>query len=315
MEILVTGGAGFIGSNIADACINAGDRVTIIDNLSTGRREFVPESAEFYCMDICDRNVEEIFKNKHFDAIMHLAAQIDVRKSVRDPVFDAQVNICGSVGLLELAVRYNIKKFIFASTGGALYGEQDYFPADENHPVRPISPYGVAKASVEKYMYFYNVQYQIDTIALRLANVYGQRQNPLGEAGVVAIFTHKMLCGEPAFINGDGRQTRDYVNVMDVVRAFRLALGLNGYYAINIGTGIETDVISLFDEINYLTGNKTVRRHNPPAVGEQQRSVIDNRLAKEILNWQPEIDIKTGLRMTVDWFKNQMVDTNKYRGV
>jgi len=305
LKILITGGAGFIGSNVADAYIADGHQVTIIDNLSTGCREFINPNASFIEKDICDNDIVDIFTECRFDAVLHFAAQIDVRKSVADPRFDVQVNISGSVNILEAAARAGIKKFLFASTGGALYGEQDYFPADEKHPIRPISPYGVAKASVEKYMFYYYAQYGLDAVALRLANIYGQRQNPLGEAGVVAIFTHKMLRGEQAYIHGSGLQTRDYVNVLDVVQAFRLALGLNGLHILNIGSGIETDVITLFDEINRLTGGRTSRQHKSAAAGEQQRSAIESRLAKEMMGWEPKIDLKTGLLMTVEWFRKQ----------
>lgn len=310
MNILVTGGAGFIGSHVADALINAGLEVTIVDNLSTGVKENLPSKALFIEQDICEPDIENVFKEGNFDAVYHLAAQIDVRVSVRDPLYDIRVNVAGSVGLLDLARRFGVNRFIFASTGGAIYGEQEDFPASETHPVNPISPYGVAKLAVEKYMYFYHNQYGMHTIALRYGNVYGPRQNPLGEAGVIAIFCHNMLAGDQPYINGDGLQTRDYVFVDDVVRANTAALGLDGQHVINIGTGIETDVVTLFDKLNELTGDRGFeRKHRPGAEGEQRRSVIDPTLAGRILGWSPEVGLTEGLEKTVNFFKARAVTT------
>ncbi|NQT35394.1 NAD-dependent epimerase/dehydratase family protein, partial [bacterium] len=199
--------------------------------------------------------------------------------------------------------------FIFASTGGAIYGEQENFPASETHPVNPISPYGVAKLAVEKYMYFYHNQYGMHTIVLRYGNVYGPRQNPLGEAGVIAIFCHNMLAGDQPYINGDGLQTRDYVFVDDVVRANIAALELDGLHVINIGTGIETDVVTLFDKLNELTGGSFERKHRPGGEGEQRRSIIDSTLAGKILGWSPGVDLTEGLQKTVNFFKARVVTT------
>ncbi|HZY10966.1 MAG TPA: NAD-dependent epimerase/dehydratase family protein, partial [Bacteroidota bacterium] len=227
MNILVTGGAGFIGSHVADACISSGHSVFIIDDLSMGKREYLNSNAKFLKMDIRDEKVREVFQKEKFDVLIHHAAQMDVRKSVDDPLFDASVNIVGTLNLLENCRSSGVRKFIFASTGGAIYGEQDYFPADETHPVRPCSPYGVSKLSIEKYLNYYHVVYGLNYICLRYANVYGPRQNPHGEAGVVAIFTSKMLSGDQPVINGNGKQTRDYVYVEDVVRANLSALSYN----------------------------------------------------------------------------------------
>ncbi len=306
MNILVTGGAGFIGSHIADALIAQGHQVTIVDNLSTGRIENIPKAAEFVELDFCTEGMERIFANGDFDAVYHLAAQIDVRISVRDPLADLQVNIAGSVKLLDMCRKYNVNKFIFSSTGGAIYGEQEMFPAPESHPANPLSPYGIAKLSVEKYIFFFHNEYGLDTVALRYGNVYGPRQNPLGEAGVVAIFCHKMLYGEQPFVNGDGLQTRDYVYVGDIVRANLNALELNGHHVINLGTGRETDVITIFDTLNRLTGAGCKRLHQAEAAGEQRRSVIDSTLAGKILNWRPEVDLEQGLSKTVEFFKKQL---------
>ena len=254
MKILVTGGAGFIGSHIADAFIAHGHQVTIIDNLVTGRRENVNAQAAFHQIDICDGGVAEIFARGQFDAVCHHAAQMDVRRSVADPRYDAEVNILGTLNLLQQCQNTGVKKFLFASTGGAIYGEQVRFPADEEHPTWPASPYGISKLACEKYIYFFAQNYGLRYVFLRYANVYGPRQNPYGEAGVVAIFSTRLLKGEQAVINGDGKQTRDYVFVGDVVRANLLALHYpeNDYF--NIGTGIETDVNTIYQRLNEAAG-------------------------------------------------------------
>ncbi len=303
MNILVTGGAGFIGSHIADGLIHQGHQVTIVDNLSTGRMENIPAAARFIRLDYCTDSMEKVFSSGGFKAVYHLAAQIDVRVSVRDPVADLQINIAGGVRLLDLCRKYRVGRFIFASTGGAIYGEQETFPAPESHPANPLSPYGIAKLAVEKYAFFYHKQYGLDTVSLRFANVYGPRQNPLGEAGVVAIFCHKMLSGEQPFINGDGLQTRDYVFVSDIVRANLAALELSGCHVINLGTGRETSVVTIFETLKRLTGAHCERRHLPDAPGEQRRSVIDSTLAGSKLNWHPETDLEQGLAQTVDYFR------------
>src|SRR4030067_654229 len=249
MNILITGGAGFIGSNAADRFIREGHQVIVVDNLTTGKLKNLNPKAKFYKIDIKNREgLEGIFKENKIDIINHHAAQMDVRKSVDDPIYDADVNILGSLNLLQLAVKHKIKKFIFASTGGAVYGEQDYFPADEKHPQNPLSPYGISKLSLEKYLYFYKITYNLDYTILRYANVYGPRQDPHGEAGVVAIFIQKMLNKEQPIINGNGEQTRDFVYVGDVVEANILAMENNPELdsgtdnIFNIGTSIETSV-------------------------------------------------------------------------
>ena len=245
MKILITGGAGFIASNIADRYLELGHEVVIVDSLITGRRKNVPEAAKFYEIDICDEKIKNIFEMERPDIVNHHAAQMDVRKSVADPAYDAGVNILGTINLLQNCVKYKVKKFIFASTGGAIYGEQDYFPADEKHPNQPLSPYGITKLSCEKYLFFYNDTFGLNYTVLRYANVYGPRQNPHGEAGVVAIFSQRMLRKEQPVINGEGTQTRDYVFVGDVVKANELALTGGDQKIYNIGTGIETDVNEL----------------------------------------------------------------------
>lgn len=304
MNILVTGGAGFIGSHVADACISSGHSIFIIDDLSMGKREYLNSNAKFLKMDIRDEKVQEVFQKEKFDVLIHHAAQMDVRKSVEDPLFDASINILGTLNLLENCQSSGVRKFIFASTGGAIYGEQDYFPADETHPVRPCSPYGVSKLSIEKYLNYYHVVYGLNYICLRYANVYGPRQNPHGEAGVVAIFTSKMLAGEQPVINGDGKQTRDYVYVEDVVKANLSALSYNDSGIFNIGTGIETDVNQLFNMLKEYSHSKSREIHGPPKKGEQQRSVLDYSMAKNALSWRPSIGLSEGLRKTVEYFKN-----------
>ena len=306
MKILVTGGAGFIGSNIADAYIDAGHDVTVLDNLSTGRRELVNPKARFFEMDIRSDDAAELIVEEKFEVINHHAAQIDVRKSTADPIFDAEINILGTLNILESGVKSGIKRFIFASTGGAIYGEQDYFPADEEHPVRPVSPYGIGKLSMEKYLYYYGVNYGLDYIVLRYANVYGPRQNPYGEAGVVAIFSDKLIKREPAIINGSGTQTRDYVYIRDVVQANKLALVTDQKGEIfNIGTSIETDVNEIFRTVRNYIDPSVDEKHGPEKPGEQSRSVIDPQKAVRVLGWKAEYDLKTGLKETVEWFLSE----------
>jgi len=305
MKILVTGGAGFIASHIADAYIAAGHEVVIMDNLITGDKQNLNPKAKFIEMDIRSEELGKIFAAEKFDVVNHHAAQMDVRKSVADPVFDASVNILGGLNLLENCKKHNVKKFIFASTGGAIYGEQDYFPADEEHPTRPLSPYGISKLTIEKHLFYYHTIFHLPYVVLRYANVYGPRQNPFGEAGVVAVFTTKMLQNSQPVINGDGKQTRDYVFVGDVVRANVKALALNSTDYINIGTGIETDVNELFRHLSKLTGKDMKEMHGPAKDGEQLRSVLENKKAKKVLDWSPTVSLEQGLKQTVEYLINR----------
>jgi UDP-glucose 4-epimerase len=306
MNILITGGAGFIGSNIADAYCEAGHNVVIVDDLSTGSIDNVNPNAKFSKFDIRSPEIETLFKETKFDIINHHAAQMDVRKSVADPKFDASVNILGMLNVLELGLKYGVKKVIFSSTGGAIYGEQDYFPADEQHPLRPLSPYGITKLATEKYLYYYQVVHGIQHVILRYANIYGPRQNPHGEAGVIAIFADKMLRGGTPVINGDGGQTRDYVYVSDVVRANLLALSPSYTGIFNIGTGIENDVNTLFRFIKKFSGAACEEKHGEAKIGEQLRSVIDHSKAKKILGWEPTVTLEDGLKKTVEFFKEKL---------
>ncbi|MDZ7271884.1 MAG: GDP-mannose 4,6-dehydratase [candidate division KSB1 bacterium] len=306
MRILVTGGAGFIGSHVVDAYIAEGHQVTVVDNLSTGRRENVHPKARFYEMDIRDAALNTVFAEGGFDVVNHHAAQMDVRRSVEDPIYDAQVNVLGTINLLQNCKRYGVRTFLLASTGGAVYGEQNVFPADEEHPTWPACPYGITKLACEKYVHFYGTTYGMRYFILRYANVYGPRQNPFGEAGVVAIFTTRLLTGKEAFIHGDGKQTRDYVYVDDVVRANVLALGAASSDYVNIGTGIETDVNTIFAKLNGLCGAHQKEVHDAPKEGEQRRSVLNIAKAKEVLGWEPEVSLDEGLRRTVAWFRAQL---------
>ncbi len=306
MKILITGGAGFIGSNIADRYLELGHEVVIVDNLVTGQRENIPSEARFYEMDIVEENLRQVFEAERPEVVSHQAAQMDVRKSVADPIYDATVNVLGSLNLLQNCIQFGVRKFIFASTGGAIYGEQDYFPADEEHSLRPLSPYGITKLTTEKYLYFYQQTYGLTYTILRYANVYGPRQNPHGEAGVVAIFTTRLLKGQQPVINGDGLQTRDYVYVGDVVRANELALQAGDNRIYNVGTGKETDVNTLFRLLRRIVGVDTAEVHGKAKPGEQRRSVLDYSLIQKELGWNPSVSLEEGLRLTVDFFRKEM---------
>jgi UDP-glucose 4-epimerase len=305
LNILVTGGAGFIASHIVDAYLAEGHNVVVVDDLSGGVLENVNSKAKFYQLDIRSNKLEEVFQKENINIVNHHAAQMDVRRSVSDPQFDASVNVIGGLNVFECARKYGVKKIIFSSTGGAIYGEQDYFPADEEHPTRPLSPYGITKLCTEKYLFYYKAIYNIDYVILRYANIYGTRQNPHGEAGVVAIFCNKMLKGEQPVINGDGGQTRDYTFVGDVVNANLLALKYEGSNIYNIGTAVESDVNKLFIELrNYL--NPSCKEHHGPAkAGEQKRSVISAAKIEHDLGWKPTMQLEKGLRLTAEYFKKK----------
>lgn len=304
MKILVTGGAGFIASQITDAYIAAGHQVVVVDNLSTGRRENLNPKAVFYEMDIQDPQLIDIFKRHEIEIVNHHAAQMDVRRSVEDPIYDARNNVLGFLNILQACAKTGVKRVIFASSGGAIYGEQDYFPADEAHKTQPCSPYGITKLVGEKYLFFYSQNYGIEHTILRYANVYGPRQNPHGEAGVVAIFCNRLLAGEQPVINGTGEQTRDFVFVGDVVAANLLALGLKGNDTFNIGTAKESTINEVYRIINQLIGSDKPEQHGPGKEGEQFRSVIDPAHAQKVMGWKSRYTLDTGLRETVDFFRN-----------
>lgn len=304
MKILVTGGAGFIGSQVADELIARGNDVIIIDNLSTGFEYNVNPSAKFIKVDITDfEKIEKIFSEELPEIVYHFAAQIDVRKSVSDPLFDAQTNIMGTLNLIKISNDIKIKKFIFSSTGGAIYGDTDIRPTPENHPEWPLSPYGIAKLATDKFLNYYNEIFGLKYISLRYANVYGPRQNPYGEAGVVAIFLNKMLKNEQPVINGDGRQTRDYVYVEDVVKANILALeNLDKTGIYNIGTSVEISVNDLFKEINKNFDNKYKEVHGQAKLGEQRTSCLSYKKINNDMGFIPKTNFSEGIKKTYEWF-------------
>ncbi len=303
MKALVTGGAGFIGSNVVDELIEQGIDVYIIDNLSTGKPQNINKNARFYNLDITNRSaVDHVFKTVKPEVVFHLAAQIDVRKSVAQPAFDASINVIGAINVFELSVKHSIRRVVFSSTGGAIYGEPEELPATENTEVAPLAPYGVSKYCGEQYLNYFNRLFGLQRVILRYANVYGPRQDPLGEAGVVAIFTGKILNGETPTIFGNGEQTRDYVYVKDVVQANLLAInGKEGTY--NIGTGIETSVNELVKMLEKVSGKKITPSYAPPRKGEVQRISLDFKKAKMLLGFQPKYSLEEGLRKTFDWYK------------
>ncbi|HXC49363.1 MAG TPA: NAD-dependent epimerase/dehydratase family protein [Candidatus Limnocylindrales bacterium] len=305
MKIVVTGGAGFIGSHLAGAFLEAGHDVVVIDNLSSGKAGQVPGGAVLHALDIRSREASELISSERPDAICHHAAQMNVRHSVEDPVFDADVNVLGFLRLLEAARKAGTKTVLFASSGGTVYGEVAELPTPESHPTVPVCPYGVSKLTGEHYLEYYHRTYGIRYVALRYANVYGPRQDPHGEAGVVAIFSKALLAGSGARIFGDGLQTRDYVFVGDVVRANLAALESSWCGAVNIGTGTETNVVELHALIRRVTGVDIQPEHAEAKEGEVRRSVLSYDLASNVLGWKPMVALDEGLAATVDFFRSR----------
>jgi UDP-glucose 4-epimerase len=301
--VCVTGGAGFIGSHVAEAFLAAGRRVLVLDDLSGGRRENVPPGAELHVLDVRSREAAELVRDAGIGILVHHAAQMDVRRSVEDPLFDADVNVLGSLRLAEAARRGGVRQVLFASTGGAIYGEQERFPAGEDDPARPLSPYGVSKLAFERYLFFYHATYGLDVTCLRYANVYGERQNPHGEAGVVAIFLERLLAGGVPVINGEGSQTRDYVHISDVVRANLAAADRPGFHVYNVGTGVETSVVDLYREIACALGSDVAASHGPAKPGEQRRSAVDGALGRRELGLPAPLPLAEGLARTAAWFR------------
>lgn len=302
MRILVTGGAGFIGSHIVDALIKKGHRVSVVDNLSTGKQENINKEAKFYNIDICAPELNHVFREENPEAVFHLAAQINVRKSVEDPLFDSKNNILGSLNVLENSKKAKVSKIIFTSTGGAIYGDTKEIPTTEGYTPQPMSPYGIAKFSVEKYLSYYNKVFNIPYVVLRLANVYGPRQDASGEAGVVAIFCNQLLEGKQPIINGDGEQTRDYVFVEDVVKAHLLALDNDKTGIFNVGRSEETSVNQIFNHLKKIGQFDLEAQHGPIKPGEQKRSCLDYSKIKQEFGWEPKTDLKQGLEKTLQWF-------------
>lgn len=304
MKILVTGGAGFIGSHIVDAYIEAGHEVSIVDDLSSGKKENINEKAHFFKVDISNMSdLRKVFEKQSFDVVNHHAAQISVSRSIKDPCFDAHVNILGGLHLLELAVEFDVDTFIFASTGGAIYGDTNHVPTPEDFSPAPLSAYGTSKLSFEFYLKYYKQVKGLDYTVLRYSNVYGERQNPHGEAGVVAIFCEKINQGEQPLIFGDGEQTRDYLYIKDVVAANMHALANDPINtSVNIGTGVEVSVNQLFDMIVTASGKDVKKEHATGREGEQQRSALDATRAATILGWKPQYLF--GSKKTLEVFKN-----------
>ena len=307
MKLLITGGAGFIGSHIAFHALEAGHDVVCVDDLSHGKKENVPNGARLIVEDVTRENFRKTLLAEKPDALSHHAAQIDVRKAVEDPIYDAQLNILGMLNVLEGAVAAKVKKVVFASSGGAIYGEQEVYPADESHKNAPLSPYGITKLTGEKYLDFYRNIHGLDTVALRYSNVYGPRQDAHGDAGVVAIFCSCLIEGRQAKIFGTGEQTRDYVFVEDVARANLLALS-DGAKAgpFNIGTGRETSVNELYSAIANALGSQTPADYAPTRPGEVERSSLSAALAEKELGWKPQFVLEDGISKTVNWFKEHL---------
>jgi UDP-glucose 4-epimerase len=303
--VCVTGGAGFIGSHVAEALLRAGHRVLIVDDLSSGRKQNLPAGTEFHQLDIRSADAARLIQDAGVEVLVHHAAQIDVRRSVIDPRTDADINICGTLNLVDAGRQAALRRVVFASTGGAIYGEQDYSPADEDHPTRPISPYGVAKLAAERYLYYFHAGYGVDVTCLRYANVYGPRQSPHGEAGVVAIFLDRLLDGREAVINGDGLQTRDYVFVGDVVAANLAVLDSRGFNLLNVGTGVETTVVELYRLIAEAIGCDRPARHAEAKAGEQRRSCITSARLERETPARVSTALAEGLRRTAQWFTAQ----------
>jgi len=304
-KILVTGGAGFIGSHVVDLFLAKGYEVVVLDDLSTGRLSILNPQAKFYQIDIRSPKIRDVFALEKPDYVSHHAAQMDVRRSVAQPLFDADINILGSINLIECAREFEVKHFIYISSGGAAYGEPERLPCDEQHPINPICQYGASKHTVEHYLYMYHANYGLKYTVLRYPNVFGPRQNPHGEAGVVAIFTGKMLAGESVLVNGDGEQTRDFVYVGDCAYANYLAVTVDhqpGIY--NLGWGRPTSINDIFITLAKATNYSNPIQHGPAKVGETRHIYLDaQKIAKE-LGWTPTVTLEQGLEKTVSYFRD-----------
>ena len=304
-KCLVTGGAGFIGSNLVDELIRQGNEVAVIDDLSTGKREYLNPAAKFHEAEIGGPDIAKIFNAEKPEIVYHLAAQIDVRISVEDPVLDNKINVLGGLNVLQNARRLDVKKFVFSSTGGAIYGDAEEIPTSERYIPMPVSPYGIHKLTFEKYLNFYYQVYSLPYIVLRFSNVYGPRQYKGGEAGVVSIFIDHAVNGRECMINGDGRQTRDYIYVGDIVAALIAGGGSHYVGVLNISGGEETDLLAVVEEIEAAYGQKIEVRHAPAKAGEQRRSCLDFEKARKILEWEPRTKLREGIAKTIEWSRAQ----------
>ncbi len=303
MKIVVTGGAGFIASHIVDAYIAGGHEVHIIDDFSTGQEKNLNPRAEMHCFDVADPRSARIIEEIKPSVLNHHAAQMDVRRSVADPAFDARTNIIGFITLLEACKNIQVNKVLFSSSGGAVYGDREPIPASEQHETLPLSPYGVSKLTGELYLRYYHMAFGLPYVALRYANIYGPRQSSAGEAGVIAIFISQLLAGKSPTINGDGQQTRDYVFVGDVVKANLAALETNYVGPVNIGTGVETDVVAICNELRRGIAIQVEAVHGEAKPGEQRRSCLDASLAGKVLGWKPEVSLQAGLAKTIAYYR------------
>ncbi|KAA0239556.1 MAG: NAD-dependent epimerase/dehydratase family protein [Dehalococcoidia bacterium] len=303
MRILVTGGAGFIGSHVVDAYVAGGHEVRVIDNLATGRRANVNAKARLHEIDVHSNETGQLFREFRPEIVNHHAAQASVKLSASDPQHDLEVNGGGTARIAFLAAQFGARKMIYSSTGGALYGDPERVPVDEEHPIRPLSAYGLSKRVGELYLDLAGRTLGLTHTILRYANAYGPRQDPHGEAGVVAIFTGKMLRGEPCTIDGDGEQEKDYVYVGDIARANVIALEKGDGQALNIGTGRGTSVNAIFGALQRATGDTTAPLHGPPRPGDVRRIWLDSARAKRVLGWEPEVDLDDGIARTVEWFR------------
>jgi UDP-glucose 4-epimerase len=303
-KILVTGGAGFIGSTLVDKLISEGNDVVVMDNLSSGREDYINPKAKFYNLDICSSEVADIFVKECFEFVYHLAAQIDVRKSVADPINDNKINVFGGLNILENCRINKVSKIILASTGGAIYGEAEEIPTTEYAPTYPLSPYGIHKLTLEKYLNYYYQVYGLNFAILRFANVYGPRQYKGGEAGVIAIFIDNAVKNKESVIYGDGLQTRDFVYVDDVVNALSLVRNIDCRGEVNISLGKEINLIELKDSIEESLGASIKIKNEPGKLGEQRRSCLSNVRAKDVLNWEPKVDLSEGVKRTINWAKS-----------
>lgn len=305
MRVLVTGGAGFIGSHVVEALRAAGHHVAVVDTLEGGREEFVPAGVPLYRVDVASPALEEVFEQERPEVVSHQAAQTSVVVSVRDPLRDARTNVLGTLNVLECCVRYGVRRLVFASTGGAIYGEPEWLPVSEDHPARPVSPYGVHKLCGEHHLAAYSQLHGLRWVALRYGNVYGPRQDPYGEAGVVAIFCQAMLEGRQPVIFGDGSHTRDYVFVGDVAEANLLALDTQAEGVFNVGTGVETSTLQIFRLLQAATGYRGEPRHGSPRPGDVHRICLDCTRAERVLGWRAKVGLHEGIARTVEYFRSR----------